>query len=139
MFTTLLTFWGWAKLLGGLSAIGAVVAAYFLGAGKVVEALTPLVKGAAEGVVAFVSAIWNGFLDMADNAQSLLFVATAVVCSAWYFNNAADLRKCNEDLKHTKTEVRQLKVVKQSPSKASPKVVQSPSSKFVEPKNIWGF
>lgn len=136
---SLFTLWGWLKLLGGLSAVGVAVAAYFLGAGKVVEALTPLVKGAAEGVVAFVSALWDGFLDMADNAQSLLFVATAVFCSAWYFNNAADLRKCNEDLKHAKTEARKLKTVKQSPAKASPKVVQKSGSKFQEPTNIWGF
>lgn len=74
------TLLDWAPTVGGTGlltwAVLAIVAPQALKVGGgYLEALTPLVKQTGEGVAAVTTALWDGFKDMADNANSLLFVA----------------------------------------------------------------
>lgn len=83
-----------AALLGGTGLIGFVLLAVFAPsvisvAAEWLRAASPLVRGIADGIVAFVTTLWEGFKDMVDNAASIVFVATVIVLTAWYFNEPA--------------------------------------------------
>lgn len=57
-------------------------------AGNWLSALSPLIKGAAEGLVYFVKALWSGVLDMVDNLGSILLVAVVGLgCYLWGVSN----------------------------------------------------
>lgn len=69
---------------GGItSAVLVGVAAYFLGAKAVVEALAPLLKGAAEGLVALAKLLWKGFQGLIDTVSDLLMVLL-LVAATWF-------------------------------------------------------
>lgn len=94
----------WTTLLGfgGLSTAALLgVAAYFLGAKYVVEALTPLLKGAAEGLVELTKLLWRGFKGLVDTVSDLLMVIL-IVAATWFGTSM-----------HYKMEIKDLKFVHQ--------------------------
>ena len=83
------TLLDWAPTVGGTGlltwAVLAIVAPQALKVGGgYLEALTPLVKQTGDGVVAVTTALWEGFKDMADNSNSLLFVAAVAAIAFVY-------------------------------------------------------
>lgn len=124
MFSTLLGLWSLFPLLGGLGAIGVALAAYFLGVGAVVQALSPLVKGFAEGVVTFVSTLWSGATKIFSDFSQVVFLGTVIVVSAWYFDDTRELRNCNSQVQSSKAELRKLKANRSPRYKTVQKVDQ---------------
>lgn len=47
-------------------------------------AMTPAVKGLAEGVVKFVQVMWEGLQDVVDNASTVMFVGVVIIIAMWY-------------------------------------------------------
>lgn len=85
MFSTLLSMLPW---VGGAGIAGYAALWFFFPSvipviAEYLKALAPLVRGVASGLVEFVSALWAGFLDMLDNAKSVLFVVTVAALSAY--------------------------------------------------------
>jgi len=85
------TIMQWAGGLSIVGLIGFVLLAIFApGVISVLSswltALSPLVKGAADGLVWFVKTIWEGFKDMTDNAASIVFVIVAILIGGWWFS-----------------------------------------------------
>jgi flagellar biosynthesis protein FlhB len=86
--------WNWLPWIGGSSVIALIVVA--LVAPSVLQvaaawltALSPLLKGIAEGLVEFAKSLWFGLKDMADNAKSILFVAVvATLAYLWGYYKA---------------------------------------------------
>lgn len=79
----------WAGWFGGLGLVGWVLLAIFAPHVLVVvsswlTALTPLVKGASEGVVWFFQTMWEGFKDVVDNSATILFVFVVAALSMFY-------------------------------------------------------
>ena len=81
--------WNWLPWIGGASTLALIVVA--IAAPSVLQvaaawltALSPLLKGIAEGIVELAKALWAGLLDMVDNGKSILFVVI-VACSAFLY------------------------------------------------------
>lgn len=119
-------------LLGGTGLIGAILLAIFAPsvlsvAAEWLKAASPLVRGAAEAIVTFVKALWDGFKDMVDNVASIVFVVTCVVVTAFVVHHSAkptdkqacvaEFRKEYRFVKRTPAEKKEyLKQTGQSPS-----------------------
>lgn len=102
-----MSIWDWLPWLGGGSTL-ALIAIALLAPGVLtvaaqwLAALSPLLKGAAEGIVAFIKALWVGMQDMLDNAKSIIFVVTLCACSFIY---GWSYSKVRIDCTTTKTEI----------------------------------
>jgi len=82
--STLLSFLPW---VGGAGMAGYAALAFFFPSflpviAEYLKALSPLVRGTSEGIVEYVKALWDGFLDMADNAKSVVFMLSVATISA---------------------------------------------------------
>lgn len=92
----------WLPWVGGTTTIGLIILAVLAPsvmqvAAAWLVALTPFLKGIAEGLVEYAKSLWFGFLDMADNAKSLLFVFTLCVVAfvaGLYYSPRADCPPC---------------------------------------------
>ncbi len=76
----------WTTLLGlgGLStAVLLGIAAYFLGAKYVVEALAPILKTAAEIIADILKKLWVGFQGLIDTVSDLMMVVL-IVAATWF-------------------------------------------------------
>lgn len=74
-------FLSWLPWIGGASTVGLVVLAIVAPsvlqvAAAWLTALSPVLKGLAEAIVEYAKSLWFGFLDMADNGKSIIFVCT---------------------------------------------------------------
>ncbi len=86
--------------LGGLGTLGLLgVAGYFLGARAVVEALAPLLKGAAEGLVELSKLLWKGFQGLIDTVSDLMMVIL-LVTATWFATSV-----------HYKSEIKDIKFI----------------------------
>lgn len=70
---------GWLPWIGGGSTLALIVVALLAPsvltvASSWLSALSPLLKGLAEGLVSFSKSLWEGFLDVTDNGKTILFV-----------------------------------------------------------------
>ncbi len=96
--------WNWLPLIGGGSIVMLVLLAVFAPtvlqvAGAWLTAISPLIKGIAEGIVAFFKSLWEGFKDMADNPASIIFVLTVAAVTAWYAHTPQTYERCLADLR----------------------------------------
>lgn len=66
-------------------------------------ALSPLVKGMADALVALGHRLWEGFLDVIDNVNTVIFVVLVALLTAWYLNDNA---KCTDKCETCITELR---------------------------------
>lgn len=93
------------------------------------SALSPLIRGASEGLVSFAKLFVDGMKDMLDNFASIVFVSSIAVLSAWFFScgpQKTDCKKCVDDLR------KEYKFIKKTPSeKARDKV------SFVTKWSLW--
>lgn len=93
MMDTISNILGWLPWIGvpsivALAAIAIFAPAVLQVAASWLSALSPLLKGAAEGLVYFVKALWSGVLDMVDNLGSILLVAVVGLgCYLWGVSN----------------------------------------------------
>lgn len=91
----LFNIFGW--LVGGstLAIIAAMVfAPSLLGvAAEYLKALSPIVKGAAEGAVALFKLLWEGVKDMTDNIGSVLLILAVAIGTFTYATVSAN-NKC---------------------------------------------
>lgn len=92
-------FMDWLPWLGGGSTLALILLALF--APSVLQvasawfvALSPLIKGVAEGLVEYAKALWFGFMDMADNAKSLIFVGSLVIAAFIFGSFYASTPQC---------------------------------------------
>jgi hypothetical protein len=53
-------------------------------AASLLEAITPVIKGALELVVEFLKWMWHGFIDVIDDIRTVAFVAVVVMGSIVY-------------------------------------------------------
>ena len=82
------------------------------------SALSPLVKGVAEGIVAFARVLWSGIQDIIDNWKTIVTVATLTVVAVWYFQpEKVTCPQCSEPT-----------VCKPSYSPTKPKTYKAPAS-----------
>lgn len=78
------------------------------------KALSPLVKGFAEGMVWLVKALWDGIKDIADNINTILTVAILVV-SVFMYSRLTHTSVCNYE--QSLAEIRKdYKFVKRTPA-----------------------
>jgi uncharacterized membrane protein len=83
----------WLPWVGGASTIGLIVLALFAPsvlqvAAAWLTALSPLLKGIAEGIVNFIKVLWEGLKDMADNLSSIIFVLViAGLAALWGYHS----------------------------------------------------
>ena len=88
----------WVPWVAGGSTLGLIVVALLAPsvltvASSWLSALAPLIKGAAEAITTLAKALWAGFIDMADNGRSLLFVgAVALAAYLWGYTHGAGSR-----------------------------------------------
>lgn len=91
---TMTEIWHFLNSIGailGVGAIGVVLlmifAPSFVGViAEYLKAMSPLLRGIANGVVWFFRTMWEGFKDMTDNAASIIFVVVMIILSGWYFH-----------------------------------------------------
>lgn len=86
---------GWVALAIFAPSVLSVVAEYL-------KALSPLLKGASEGVVALAKLLWEGVKDMGDNLGSILLVATVALMAFFYGSygtTKCDCKKCIDNLR----------------------------------------
>ena len=83
----------WVPRVAGGSTVGLIALAVLAPSvlqimGNWLSALSPLLRGAAEGLVELAKALWSGFTDMTDNGRSLLFVgAVALAAYLWGYSH----------------------------------------------------
>lgn len=88
----------WVPWVAGGSTVGLLVLAILAPsvlqiAASWLSALAPALRGLADGVVALVKALWEGFIDMTDNGRSLLFVgAVALAAYLWGYTHGIGSR-----------------------------------------------
>lgn len=84
--STLLHWFPW--LAGGGVLVWAALAVFAPSALTVASswlvAMSPLVRGASDLIVAFFTAIVNGARDMLDNLSSIVFVVTVAALASWW-------------------------------------------------------
>lgn len=119
LIPSLSSVWDWAPWLvgGGLLswvAVALLAPSVLTVAAAWLTAMSPLVKGISDGLVTFVQTLWQGALDMLDNAASILFVATVVIVAMLYMRSAPDCEKCIKALRQDYTFVAKKPVAKQS-------------------------
>jgi hypothetical protein len=70
-------------------------------AAEYLRALSPLVKGAADGVVFLIKGAWVAINDIADNIYTVLFVAALLLSTQVYTANSVkpDCEKCIAELR----------------------------------------
>lgn len=84
---------GWLPWIGGASTLTLIVVALLAPsvltvASNWLSALSPLLKGLAEGLAEVAKSLWAGFLDMTDNGKSILFVgAVALGTYLWGYTH----------------------------------------------------
>ena len=82
-------FFGWLPWIAGgstitLIAIALLAPSVLQVAGSWLTALSPLIKGVAEGLVVVAKHLWSGVLDVVDNFGTvLLVVVIGVGCYLW--------------------------------------------------------
>ena len=74
----------WIIGLTGLSGIVIGVGAWFLGIPAILNIAAPFVKGLVEFITWYISELWNGLKDMADNLSSIIFVLTVAAVAGLY-------------------------------------------------------
>lgn len=50
----------------------------------VLSILTPILKAVVEGIIELIKRLWDGFLDVVDNINTIIFVIAACLAWAWY-------------------------------------------------------
>lgn len=85
----------WLPWLMGGSTIALLVVAVLAPsvltvAASWLSALSPLVKAAAEGLVAFWNILWTGLKDIIDSWKTVVTTVVIVLLSVWYFQKPVD-------------------------------------------------
>lgn len=50
----------------------------------VLSVVTPILKAMVEGVIELIKRLWDGFLDIVDNINAVIFLIAACLTWAWY-------------------------------------------------------
>ena len=50
----------------------------------VLTVVTPILKAMVEGTIELIKRLWDGFLDVVDNINTVIFVVAACLAWAWY-------------------------------------------------------
>lgn len=50
----------------------------------VLTLLTPILKAVIEGIIELLKRLWDGFLDIVDNINAIIFVVVACLLWGWY-------------------------------------------------------
>jgi hypothetical protein len=91
----------WLPWVGGASTIALIALALLAPsvlqvAAAWLTALSPLLKGIAEGTVSFLKVLWDGLKDMADNLHSIIFVVViAGLAALWGYHARPEIK--NQD------------------------------------------
>lgn len=79
MFSSLLDWMPWIISGGTVTWIALAVFAP-----RILDIVSPILKGLAEFVVEFVKRLWDGFLDIIDNINAIIFVIVSCLIWSWY-------------------------------------------------------
>lgn len=84
----ILTFIGGSTMLT-VAALAIFAPSVLRVASEWLVALSPLLKGVAEGLVNLAKSLWEGFLDITDNGKTILTVGLAgAACFLWGYSYA---------------------------------------------------
>ncbi len=109
-------FFDWLPWITGGSILSIVALAFLAPtvltvAASWLTALSPLIQGAARGVVAFVRVLWYGLLDMLDNGKSIIFVLTiaALAFAGGKWNGTTTVTVANPEVIYQKCNGKRVK------------------------------
>jgi len=93
---------GWFPWIAGSGLIGYVVLALLAPSVLSVASawlvnLSPLVKGLAEAIVEITRRLWDGFLDVVDNINTVMLIALVFV-GGWWMGGTGPKSSCATDV-----------------------------------------
>lgn len=118
-----MTLFNWITCFIGGGAVTWVALAIFApGILNVVSAwlvaMAPLLQGISEGIVALAKRVWDGFLDVIDNVNTIIFVTLVVLAAVGYVYVATpkqmDFKSCVAELRKEYRFVPKTKTEKES-------------------------